>query len=166
MRKEDAVPLYRIPLLQRAIQLDNSFRKKEKCMALDGVGFFIRYSSDEELTPGNIRCYLVGIEHTHCIVEADSRIDAILKFLLEWEGAMIGGNSPESKALRVDPREPIMEMPPCALLHRNVADRFICGEERKDGNGEFGMCMLEQYDPPDFHCPIDAFFARRAHATA
>lgn len=144
--------LYKIPLHMREITVSN-FGFKGKCMKLDGVGFFIRYDKENELDPNFIRRHLAFRKGTFCIVEADTPEDAVKTFYEEWEGAKIGGQEEEAKALWIDRELEIEELPYCENLNISSRGEYICGTEEESGNGEFGMCVLEQYDPPD-DCPI------------
>lgn len=144
--------LYSIPLFERCI--GERHDSKVKCLEVDGVGIFVYYENGKELDPKFIRSCLVGRKDTSCIVEADSPEKAIETFLNEWEGARIGT---KYVALWINPKKPIKELPSCELLRKNKRDQYICGEEvGEDGNGEYGGCVLECYDPPD-ECPIKDF---------
>jgi hypothetical protein len=92
-------------------------------------------------------------------VEADSPEKAVETFHNEWEGAKIGGETKESKALWIaneQYNEPIEEYPYCESLHKNTKAQFICGEEDNEGQGIGGMCVLEGYDSFE-GCVIDAY---------
>ena len=53
---------------------------------------------------------------------------------------------------------PIAGLPSCGLLHKSQDNRYICGEEvGPNGNGEYGMCTIENYDSPD-RCPMSNFW--------
>jgi len=63
----------------------------------------------------------------------------------------------------------IKQLPSCPLMHRNIKDEFTCGrpqyivDDNWDTNsenfsiqGEYGMCVLQGYDAPDFpKCPYN-----------
>jgi hypothetical protein len=149
--------LYQIPLFERF--LGTSLFGRAKCLSVDNVGLFVYYEGDKsKLRKRYIRSCLIGRKSTACIVEAPNIVEAIKTFYNEWWGASIGGETEESKALWINRQESILELPFCELLHRNKREEFICGEENKEseGNGEFGMCVLQGYDAPD-ECPLSKF---------
>ncbi|MFA5386081.1 MAG: hypothetical protein WC297_00130 [Candidatus Paceibacterota bacterium] len=152
--------IYEMQLVLRCtdVRLRSGLRMfaKEKLMVVDGIGLFVRYDDEKRLTPAIIRSHLIGGETTYCYVEADSPDKAINKFYAEWEGAKIGGETPGSKALRIDSAEEIVELPFCSRQRKNKKGEFICGDPLKDGQGEFGMCIIEGYDAPD-DCVIAVF---------
>lgn len=138
--------IYKIPLYERFTELENSFCGRQQCLHIDKVGLFVSYPTGREdlLTPENIRRYLIGRRRTWCLVEADSPEKAVETFYKEWEGASIGGETRESKALWIadeEHDEPISEYPYCGLLHKNKRDEFVCGDEE-----DCGGCILEGYD--------------------
>ncbi len=156
------MPLYEIPLLQRHTKVGVStspgtFGKKVTCLHIDKVGLFVYYDDEKQLDPDFIRRHITLRGRTNCFIEADSAETAIDIFYREWEGAKIGGDEvPEAKALWIDRSKEILELPHCELMRKNKEDQFICGELLENGNGEFGMCVLEGYDAPD-DCPVSEF---------
>jgi len=135
----------------------SDFPIKCKCLKIDEVGVFVSYRREEELDIHSIRCHVAIRYPGYCVVEAYNFEEAIKAFYNTWEAAKIGGENEESKALWIARNCHILELPPCKLLQRNKNGEFICGEERENGNGKFGMCILENYDEP-FDCPIDKFY--------
>ena len=112
-----------------------------------------------------IRKHLVGRVSGSCILEANNSKEAIKKFHTEYEGARIGGKRRKAKAMWINEEEYIFELPHCELLHRNNGGEFICGElsEEGEGNqGEWGMCMLENYSAPE-DCLISEFYENWRH---
>lgn len=154
--------LYQLPLFERVtdISIPVGSGSKVKCLHIDKVGIFVSYDDEKKLKPRFIRRHLIGIEDTHCIVEANNPKEAIEIFFQEWEGAKVGGKGEKRKALRINREQPIFELPFCHLLRKNKEDEFICGDPLESGlesgNGEFGMCVLEGYDAPE-DCPIGKF---------
>lgn len=148
--------IYRIPVLERftIVGRERMFQRS-KYLVVDGIGVCVDYGADEDLDPRNIRRHLIGLRSSHALIEAESPERAIERFFSEFHGAHAGEKGPDSKALRIDREQPILEYPPCSLLHRSRDRRFICGPEvGENGNGEFGMCVLEGYDEPGFYCPM------------
>lgn len=160
-------PLFRIPLWERFTECGNpgsimfgQFFTWRAGRLADGslrrTGLVVRYSTQKPPTRRELRRYLTGKRETHCIVEADTPEDAVKQFLDEWEGAKIG--DPQDRTLRalwINRKKPILELPPCELLNRNQQGEFICGEELEDGQGEGGGTVLDQYD--DEECPMYKF---------
>ncbi len=146
------MPLYQVPLWKRSARVGtNGFH--EIIIAVDNVGLFVKYDNKEELDPSNIRRALIARKRTHCIVEANRPEDVISTFQSEWDGANTGGELPESKALRIDDSNTIIELPECERLSQSSRQEYICGNETQDGSGEYGMCILEGYSSP-LSCPI------------
>jgi hypothetical protein len=152
--------LYLIPLIERFIDASKPPSSGDKlvCINVNGIGTFIYYREDADLNIVRILRILVGRRDTQCLVEADTPQEAIEKFYNEWEGAKIGGNDPESKALWISDRTEILQYPSCELIHRNKRNELTCGEpvDVYDDAGEYGMCTLEGYDSPD-DCPVSDF---------
>lgn len=148
--------LWRTPLLQRVLRTDG-LACRQKLMELDGVGFFYEYNNDEELKPSFIRKHLQLRDSTVTLIDAMTVTQAVNKFFDEWDGAKVGGKNEEAKALWIDRERIIREIPSCHLLNKSKEDRFICGVETTNGNGEFGMCVLEGYDAPE-GCIISDYY--------
>jgi len=155
--------LYRVPLKQRSTELGSAilWHKFHDCIVtntkLGKTGIFIGYDEKQQISDQNfINKHLFGLGDTHAIVSAYSIEDAIETFYREWYGANIGGESYESRALYINVSEPILEFPPCDLIHQDKNERYECGEIQ-NGHGAYGGCVLEDYDSPDFFCPIHEF---------
>lgn len=145
--------IWNIPLYQRVIRTDFG-AVKTKLMELDNIGFFYKYNNEKNLDPDFIRRHIQLREATWALVKAPTVTQAINKFYEEWDGAKKGGGKKEeSKALWIDRNLMIRETPSCPLLNKNKEGQYICGVETFNGNGEYGMCVLEQYDAPS-DCPI------------
>jgi hypothetical protein len=162
-KKENAMLLFMIPLCERFTNL----RKppvawgKSRYVSVDGFGMLVYYDEEKDLTPENIRRYLIGLGKRRCYIDAGSLEEAVRKFHDEWEGAKVGGEGEERKALYIDKENAIIELPFCAKMGRNKKGEFICGELVEEESGEWGMCVIEGYDPPE-DCPIlEVFYARK-----
>ena len=153
------MPLYEIPCLMRYVKLDpQTMHSRVVCLHIDNVGLFVYYDKEEQLDPAYIRRHLIGRTDVRCLIEADNVEEAIKKFFNEYKGLLIGGEEEEARALWINREKEILELPFCAQMHKNKKGRFICGEEEgENGNGEFGMCMLEGYDAPD-KCVVAEFY--------
>ncbi|MEK7182272.1 MAG: hypothetical protein AAB679_00740 [Patescibacteria group bacterium] len=151
--------LYEITIYWRFTHLSrfHELAKKRKVVEIDGVGVFVYYDEQDELTNENIRKHLIGREQKTIVIEGRNPKDAVEKFYNEFEGAKIGSKNEESKALWIKKDEPILELPNCKLLYKNKNGKCTCGKPETDGNGEYGMCILENYDPPE-NCPISLFY--------
>lgn len=147
---------YKISLSRRGIIIGNRNNLK-KCMTVGNKGMFVCFDNVKQLTDDNILRYLAGIEEKKTIVESNSPEEAVKRFYQEWEGARIGGEKEYEKALWINRKVPILELPNCKLIHKNKNDEYTCGEVEESGNGEYGMCVLEEYDPPE-NCPINLFY--------
>lgn len=156
------MPMYRLPLFERTTALDGASFGKQKVMVVDGVGFFVRYSPQQEdqLTPERMRGYLMGRQRTWCFLRARTAAQAIQKFLAQWDGANTGGATPERNALWIDTmyadKLAIEELPACGHLYLDRRDMPRCG---RWGDRLTMGCVLDGYDPPD-HCPVDDFKQR------
>ncbi len=161
--------IYKLPLKERFAGSDHFSRAK--LMHVDEVGLYFYYSShktpEEEITPELIRRHMIGRRDTYAVIEANNPLHALVIFHREFEGARVGGSASKMhKALWIDTEnKQIKEMPFCARLNKESKySHYICGEEEKDedggylnGNGEWGMCILEGYDAPS-GCPINQFY--------
>lgn len=158
------MPVYEIPVFQRFTSIGefSALWGLYQIMIVDGIGLFVFYKNDQEaeLTPENVRRHLIGRKETTAIVEADSPEEAIRAFSLEWKGARIGGKAEESKAVWINRKKPILELPACEMLRRNNRGGFVCviGEPQEDSFDDSAECVLSCYEPPDdFECPVDQF---------
>lgn len=157
------MPLFMIPLCERFTDLKKppSFWGRSKCINVDGFGIMVHYYDEKDLTLENVRSHLIGQRRRRCYIDAGSLKEAVKKFYDEWEGAKVGGEEDERKALYIDKEREIIEFPHCDKLGKNKRGEFICGELTENEEGELGMCVVEGYDPPD-DCPIlEIFYARR-----
>ncbi len=151
--------IFDVPLEERFVQMTR-FETQVTCMDVGNVGLFIYHDGTRELNPEFIRYYLRGRRTTDCLIEAHSAEEAIKIFYEQWEGAKIGGEARMKKALWINTKVPMIGLPllPCELLHKNKEGRYICGDDTGlHGNGEFGMCILDKWDPPN-ECSLDKFY--------
>lgn len=154
-------PLFRIPIIQRCTETEPGVFMTQKVIVMDGVGVFVKFRG-EPPAPEDLRRYLMCRKATFVLVEAQSLAEAVKQFY-EWEGAKAGGGQgPESFAMWIDATRPIIRLPDCENLHYDHRGRFICGPETMEngeptGNGEFGCCVLDGFDPPE-ECPIEDFY--------
>ena len=155
-KREVPETVFWVPLQERFLEIGLAI---VTCKQIDEVGLFIYHDGKQELTPEFVRHHLIDRRDTNCIIEAGTPEEAIKIFHGKWEGAKIGGKDRKSKALWIDEGTPICGLPECALRHKNREGDYICGEEIGiQGNGEFGMCVIENYDAPD-DCSVDNFYA-------
>lgn len=166
------MPLYEIPLWERQIKCSR-FPAWTACLHVDEVGVYV-YGDDDNtppLTTDFLRRCLTLRNPTRAFIEASTPEEAVQKFYQEYEGAQTGGEKPEAKALWINTEKPILELPNCDKLHKNRREEFICGtpihnlprhklygDKSVENNGEHGMCILEGYDNPSFHCPIKNYY--------
>lgn len=148
--------IYEIPVKKRFI--GDEFSRYHDCIEVDGFGIFMHADTKDKLTEKFSRHCLRGIIDKTCLIEADTPHEAINKFHNEQHGANIGGPFRKSKAIWIDETRRILEFPPCKHLHKAANGDLVCGPPQKDGSGEFGYCVLEGFDAPDFDCPIDSFY--------
>ncbi len=186
LKKKNAI-LYpiEIPLFERVIQVTAKGRMhalffgKVEIMHVDEVGLFVYHDGKQELTPKLIRKYLTCKQKTSCLIFAESIEDAINIFYEEWDGATVGGEHENSKAIWIDRVDEdgtpsyrtIIEYPRCPHMFQNKIEEVTCGRpiydikdhpEKKDRHwntrGEFGMCALEGMDTPeDSGCPMEKY---------
>jgi hypothetical protein len=183
---------YLLPLFERSISIteENHGRGYSglwtpycDCLHIDEVGVFIHHDGKQSLTTDLIRHYIGMRRRTECVVDAESVGDAIHRFYNEWEGAKIGGEHEEAKALWIDrvdsdgrpSHKLIVELPECVQMHVNDRGGITCGrpiysipdhpeknDESMHFNGEFGMCGLDGYDFPETDtCPMHRWFGYR-----
>ena len=152
--------VFRIPIKERFTSVGETAITfgPSKYTVVDGVGLLVYYDNEENVNPEFIRKHLIGRRDNFAYIVANSPGEAIGMFLYNFEGAQIGGESEDKKAIWINREKSILEMPYCPLMHKN--DRFVCGPPTSPDNnsqGEYGMCVLEGYDAPD-NCPIPKFF--------
>lgn len=161
------MPLYRIPIYFRRTATTGGLQKfaaKRTLKCVDGVGFYVDHLEEEDLSDEAMRRYLMGRQRHTYLIEAASREELLDRFYTECEGARTGGETPESKAVWIDPDELIVELPACDRLNRSRQGQYACGpitpESDEEGElGEFGGCILSDFDGPD-DCPIADFYSR------
>ena len=151
--------LWWIPLQERIIKCD-SFGFHRKLMELDNVGFCLWYNSNkpEHLDANFIRRHLTLRHDTFTYIFADTKEEAIDYFYKEFEGAKIGGENKEAKALWISETEYryIKEIVPCSRRMVKIDElEFRCGYEgaSMEEFDEMAGCILDHYDPPD-NCPV------------
>lgn len=151
--------LYELPIYIRSTSFNHAPGKKtvKSILCVDGVGFFATHDENGDISPEECRRYLMGRSLTRIYIKATSPIAAIALFYAKYEGARIGGTkSVESKAiwLAINEEHPIYQLPDCPLMREHSkTHEYICGDEIQYGSGEYGMCLLEGFDPPD-SCPL------------
>ena len=158
------MPLFEIPYCQRIVNVTKYrfFCNKTDIMHVDEVGIFLLYDEENQKDIKFIRRHLVERRRGKCYIEAGSPHRAIKRFYIKFEGARVGGQRRETKALWINQEEFIYELPNCHLMHKNKGGEFICGKPSKedDGiNGEWGMCVLEGCDAPK-NCIISLYKKR------
>ncbi len=162
--------LFKIPVWERYIETSH-IRSTVVCLHIDAVGVFIYCGADTpSLTTDFIRRHLVGKRSFYAFIEAPSIGNAISQFYKDWEGAQIGGETDEAKALWINTEKSIIQLPACIKRFKNKNDEFTCGmpihdikdhPDRDDyhfnNNGEDGMCVLEGFDAPE-DCPVERYY--------
>ncbi|MDD5569413.1 MAG: hypothetical protein PHG23_03300 [Candidatus Pacebacteria bacterium] len=155
-------PFFYIPLLERVINLGKPYPDipvRQKYVEIGGIGALIKYEQEKDLAEGWIKKWIknnVGFRMwDFCVIQAATPEDAIKKFYEIYPGAKIGK---KSKALIINRKKRIIELPRCYLLYQGSKEgRFVCGP-LKEGidydSGEFGMCVLDFADYPDGYCGL------------
>lgn len=152
----------RVPLIERVAFIgrqDSGMIVTPLCV--DGIGVCVYHLQNADLSPDRIRGSRPFLRPNFTYVEADNEVEARAVFLQENPEAFLGGEREETRALRIDPNEPIVIFPPCERLHRSDIWGFVCGEPQEDDEdelGKFGGCVLIGCDPPEnYPCPIAEF---------
>jgi hypothetical protein len=138
--------LYQLPLCIRSVTVSKNgkYARKTTCINIDGIGVFVHYERKSQLDPVFIKKHKFIISKASYIIEALECNFAINRFFSESQGALIGGNTKDKKAVWIDRTQPILEFPLCPFMRKNDANKFVCGEPIGNGeSGEFGMCVLE-----------------------
>ncbi len=166
----EVVPkLWRVPIYSRFCHTATSMTKLgQRCELrhVDEVGLTVWWIEDSEHKPPDydglgrptddfIRRHLIGRERQNAFVEAERPEDIGRKFLEDFPGASIGGDSVKAKAIWPNEEEPIYELPWCVLLSQDTRGSFICGPRDQDPSP--AGCVLEGYDQPHHACPIGEF---------
>ena len=149
--------IYEIPIMVRYTYIgdeDYVNFSKSKCLVINNLGIIVYYDKEEQL---------VGLQKTETLkffeekglyfVEAEDHREAIIKFFLENKETAIGGsgNTLSSRAVYINKKEIILELPFCPLIHKNKYGIFICGLPSLCGGteGDFGICAIENNAPPE-----------------
>lgn len=157
------MPLFEIPIFRRLISVGNIYRfgKKTKVMDVDNVGFYLHYDEEWQKTDFDfIRKHLQQrVDEKVYIEEANVHL-ALKKFYHEYKGTKIGGPKKEQKAIWIDDKKFIFELPHCPRMGKNKKGEFICsscsGGEEDDvecDDDSNRMCILEGYEAPE-NCAI------------
>ena len=154
--------VYLFPLWERDIRVGPPPHFREKLLSIkigkDEVGSFVKYGEEDQLDLNTLKNRLRGKRTTECLVAANHPSEAIRIFREEWEGAKVGGNREELKALRIRKDEPIIEFPFCdssyVLREENGEERFLCGTPQGDNMPP--LCAVMGYDGFD-ECPVEIF---------
>lgn len=161
--------VFRIPVKERFTSVGKTATTFGRCKytAVDGRGLLVYFDNESDVNPEFIRKHLIGRRDNFVNIVAKSPGEAIGVFLYSFEGAQIGGDSEDEKAMWINREKAILELPYCSLMHKNSDEKLTCGvpDIKKDNNGEFGMCVLEGYDAPD-NCPLSEFFREVSKANA
>lgn len=151
-----------IPLWETRVQLYDGLRTylgRGKYVEIDGMGVLVQYASEEGFSLDKVRkAKKYRHHHTFCVIEADSVEQAIRYFYEDYQGANVGGETIQSKALRINRTRRIIVLPHCHLLNVGKKEgRFICGPQNKyinfDG-GLYGDCVLQGADYPSGYCGL------------
>lgn len=157
--------LFEIPVCIRIISVGKIylFGKETEAMCLDGVGFFLHYDKEWQKKDYNfIRQYVPQKINEKIYIESESIHKALKKFYDKQEGAKTGGEKREAKAIWIDEKKFIYELPFCPKMNKNREGDFVCiceynnnDDEECDMDGN-RMCVLEDREPPK-ECVISVF---------
>lgn len=154
--------LFEIPVCERVVSVSRNYRfgKKTVIMHVDSVGFFLHYDEEWQRDDRDfIRSHLQQRVGGNAYIEAASIREAVNKFYDEYEGAKVGGPGKSEKAIWINDKKFIHELPYCPKMRKNKGGQFVCsfeeGDEECDDNGG-RMCILENYEPPS-NCVIAIF---------
>ena len=145
------MPLFEIPICERIMSVGKIYRlgKKTEVMNVDNVGFFLHYDEEwQKNEHGFIRDHLRQRIYEEFYIEAANVHEALKKFYDECEGTKIGGQQKDAKALWINDKKFIYELPYCHHMSRNERGNFVCEDCR--------MCVLENYEAPE-KCIISVF---------
>ncbi|MFA5086840.1 MAG: hypothetical protein WC470_00880 [Candidatus Paceibacterota bacterium] len=151
-------PFFYIPLLERVMERGDHHREYRE---VDGIGLFVCYDNKADVTDEIIQRWTKQYPRyrkwDYCVIQAESPEEAIKTFHKDYRGAKIGK---KSKALIINWRKKIIELPYCPLIHiGKKTGRFMCGPpvENNDPNWNqcmFGDCVLNVADYPDETCAL------------
>lgn len=160
------MPLFEIPVCERVISVGRLYcsGKKTETMHVDSIGFFLHYDEEWQKTDLDfIRKHLQQRVDGGAYVEEANVHLALKKFYDQWEGAKVGGTEKNQKAIWINEKKFIYELPDCPRMSRNKKGDFICfscsggGEDDEERDDDFNrMCVLENYEAPE-NCVIETF---------
>ena len=161
---------YRIPVLVRLVSLARpTAPQKHNLMVVDGFGVDVHFDADldpESVTPEVVRTKIIGEHNDFCLFEGFSFQEAYQQFR-DLPGTRVGGPDRKQKAIYIDEKREILELPRCERFYENDEGFFLCGEpvfsDDIDGdtcyeylNGEFGGCIFDGFDAP-WGCSVRAY---------
>lgn len=161
--------IYKIPVLERQAFSDETVYINSKYISVEDIGlrFFYQHDdSDRNFINQFYKKHTLSKEEIFFLVIADDADRAIAIFYNNWEGARIGGDRPEQKALQIDKSKIILEMPLCRLMRKNIDNRLICGPISSK-KYESSLCISEEDDEEIYQdaveidiciCPIRIFY--------
>lgn len=155
------MPLFEIPVWERIISVSRNYRfsRKIETMQIDSTGFFFHYDEDWQKDDHDfIRKHLRQMVDGDVYVEAANVREALKKFYDEYEGAKVGGPGKSEKAIWINDKKFIHELPDCPKMRKNERGHFVCIHEYDEGCDEDWnrMCVLENYEAPE-NCVIATF---------
>ena len=147
--------IYEIPIIVRYTYIGSGdyekfFPFKSKYLVINNLGIIVYYDEEKQLEILRTKEDLKFFEEKGlCFIEAEDHREAIIKFFLENKETAIGGNTLNSRAVYINKKEIILELPFCPLIHKNKYGMFICGLPSLCGGteGDFGICAIESNTP-------------------
>lgn len=116
--------IYRIPLKMRCYVRHSTNPLQGQPIVLGGKGAIVTtarfhgYDGDSDHS-------VFHVKDQFCVLQANSLMEAIAKFLAEWDGAQIGGPGETDKALWIDRTEIIVVYSLCPRI-RELRGNYAC----------------------------------------
>lgn len=141
--------LYKIPLNERYTSVSKELGEfgPAKLMEVDGIGLYVHYDDESQLTHKNIRSALIGIRLKHAVIAAEN-LSTALTILKEFDGMSVGI---KHKALELNSKEPIIEFHNCPRMFMDQKENIYCAYDENDDCP--AGCIVDNYDPPE-SCPF------------
>jgi hypothetical protein len=144
---------YIIPYQERFVKL-NYISSQKSVLCVDNLGLVVYHNTNDDLSPENIRRYLVGVKSFNTVlVQAENLPDALSEFYSYPETTT--GFKHKAWEIEDSGKRPIIEYSSCChLKSEEELSGLFCQYYAMDGEFDQMLCILDGSDDPPKECPI------------